>query len=75
MNTPTFIPVAEKRPKERTSVFLEPGSIETAAFIAKVQSAVNPERDIVSVSSVIRQAIAVGLAQLMLQLTSKAEHA
>jgi hypothetical protein len=52
MNTPTFIPVAEKRPKERTSVFLEPGSIETAAFIAKVQSAVNPERDIVSVSSV-----------------------
>jgi hypothetical protein len=53
-----------KSPKERTSLFLDPGSLEEASNIASLQSAANPHRDEVTVSAVLREAIALALPQL-----------
>lgn len=55
----------KKQPKERTSVFLDTGSLEAAAQVAALQSAANPHRDAVTVSAVMREAITLGLQQLL----------
>lgn len=56
----------KKIPKERTSLFLDTGSLDAAAKVAALQSAANPHRDEVSVSAVMREAMTLGL-QLLLQ--------
>lgn len=55
---------AAKQPKERISLFLESGSIQAATVVAECQSAANPNRDKVLLSSVLREAVSIGLAQL-----------
>jgi hypothetical protein len=74
MNT-TKMNVAKRQPKERTSLFLDPGSLESAAQIAAMQSAANPHRDEVSVSSVLREAMTIGLELLQMRHPSHTQAA
>ncbi|MFG6488253.1 hypothetical protein ACG04R_16320 [Roseateles sp. BYS78W] len=62
----------KKQPKERTSVFLDAGSLGTAAQVAALQSAANPHRDAVTVSAVMREAITLGLQQLLQRYSTPA---
>lgn len=66
---------AKKQPKERTSLFLDPGSLESAAQLAAQQSAANPHRDEVSVSSVLREAMTLGLELLQKRHAESAQTA
>lgn len=64
MNTSTTIKRTTKPAKERTSLFLDKGTLAAASGIAITMSSSNPHSDDVTVSAVLREAVALGLEQL-----------